>query len=203
MVIYRTLDEVFRTWSHVAVLRTLIDTNTGYTGNEVARAAGMHPNSAFKALSLLEGLGIVQRKVGGRDHIFSLNREHYLVQEALLKLFQVENRFLQKIITTLAAILKNNTYCAVIFGSVARREENVLSDLDICCIVNSNADGNFLRKSLSKEAVMLHKKFGIKLAPIFFTKAGFVKKKKTPLIKTILAEGILITGKHPGELIHG
>ena len=93
MIIYRAFDEVFRTWSNVAVIRALLDTNTGFTGNEVARAASMHPNSALKALTLLEGLGIVNRQIGGRDHIFSLNREYFLVQEAILKVFGIESSF--------------------------------------------------------------------------------------------------------------
>ena len=53
-------------------LRALIDTNSGFTGNEVARVSGMNPRSAFKALTSLENLGIVNRQIGGRDHIFTL-----------------------------------------------------------------------------------------------------------------------------------
>ncbi|MGA2623864.1 MAG: helix-turn-helix domain-containing protein [Bacteroidota bacterium] len=84
MIMHRVLDEVLRSWSHVAVLRALMDTSTGFTGNEVARVSGMQPRSALKALSSLEELGIVRRQRGGRDHLFTLNREHFLVREALL-----------------------------------------------------------------------------------------------------------------------
>lgn len=203
MIIYRVFDEAFRTWSNVAVIRALIDTSTGFTGNEVARASGMHPNSALKALTLLEGLGIVNRKRGGRDHIFSLNREHFLVQEALLKVFQVESKFPEVIRNTLASILKKQVYSAVIFGSAARREENILSDLDICCIVNSITEKLFVSELLSSKSQMLNKKFGIKLAPVFFTKAEFIKKKNSKLVKNIISEGITITGKNPKGLLHG
>lgn len=41
MIIYRAFDEVFRSWSHVAVIRALIDTANGFTGNETARVSGM------------------------------------------------------------------------------------------------------------------------------------------------------------------
>lgn len=203
MIIYRTFDELFRTWSNVAVIRALIDTNTGFTGNEVARTAGMHPNSALKALTLLEGLGIVNRQRGGRDHIFSLNREHYLVQEALLKVFQVESKFPEEVINTLASILKKQVYSAVIFGSAARREENILSDLDICCIVNSLMERLFVSDLLNKKSQILYKKFGIKLAPVFFTKAEFIRKRKSQLVKSIASEGIIITGKNPKGLLNG
>lgn len=203
MVIYRVFDEVFRTWSNVAVLRALLDTKTGFTGNEVARSAGMHPNSALKALTLLEGLGIVNRQIGGRDHIFSLNREHFLVQEALIRIFQVESKFPEELIKELESILKKHVYSAVIFGSAARREENVYSDLDICCIVNAAIDRIFVSDELNKKSQMIYKKFGVKLAPIYFLKAQFMKKRNSKLIKSIIDEGVLIAGKHPRGLING
>ena len=203
MVIHRVFNEVFRTRSNVAVIRALLDTNTGFTGNEVARVSGMHPRSAFKALTLLEGLGIVNRQRGGRDHIFSLNREHFLVQEAILKIFQVESKFPAEVINTLASILKKQVYSAVIFGSAARREENILSDLDICCIVNSVSERLFVSDTLNKKSQILYNKFGINLAPIFFTKSEFIRKRKSQLVKSIANEGIIITGKNPKGLLNG
>ena len=202
MIIHRALDEIFRTWSNVAVLRALIDTNTGFSGNEVARVAGMNPRSAFKALTSLEELGIVNRVVGGRDHIFTLNREHLLVQEIILKIYSIENKFMDEILRTLSTILKKHVYSAVIFGSVARKEEKSLSDLDICCIVNSPLELLFVRDLLNKKSSMLYKKFGIKLAPVIFLKDAFLRKKKSKLIKDIVGEGILITGKSLRGLIN-
>lgn len=203
MVIHRVFNEVFRTRSNVAVMRALLDTNTGFTGNEVARVSGMHPRTAFKALTILEELGLVNRQRGGRDHIFSLNREHFLFQEAILKVFQVESKFREELIKTLASILKKQVYSAVIFGSTARREENVLSDLDICCIVNVPMDRIQVNYLLDKKSQMLYKKFGINLAPIFFTKSEFIRKRKSQLVKSIANEGIIITGKNPKGLLDG
>ncbi|RJP60065.1 MAG: hypothetical protein C4543_05610 [Ignavibacteriales bacterium] len=203
MIINRVFDEVFRTWSNVAVLRALMDTNTGFSGNEVARTAGMNPRSAFRALTLLEELGIVNRQIGGRDHIFTLNREHYVVNEVLNQLFQKEMEFRNEIIKYLKSILKKRVYSAVIFGSVARKEEKALSDLDICCVVNSQMDVLFVQETLEKKSRELYKKFGVKLAPVYFIKAHFMKKKKTKLINDIVEEGILIAGKHPKGLING
>ena len=203
MVLHRVFDEVFRTWSNIAVMRALLDTNTGFSGNEVARVSGMHPRSAFKALTLLEELGIVKRQIGGRDHIFSLNREHFLFQEAILKVFEAENKFKEEIIKTLASILKKQVYSAVIFGSAARKEEKPLSDLDVCCIVDNQFYGVQVKSLLDKKSQMLNKKFGVKVAPIIFLKTQFIRKRKSKLIKSIVDEGILITGKSPKGLLNG
>lgn len=203
MIIYRVLDEVFRTWSNVAVLRALLDTSTGFTGNEAARVSGMHPNSAIKALTSLEGLGIINRQIGGRDHIFSLNRKHFLVQEVIIKVFEIENRFPKELFNALKSLLKKHVYSAVIFGSVARKEESVSSDLDICCIVNNMTDRKNVSALLDKNSPVLFKKFGVKPAPVIFLKGQFIKKKKSKLVQNIANEGILITGKNPIGLFDG
>lgn len=203
MIIYRCLDEVFRTWSNVAVMRALIDTNTGFTGNEVARVSGMHPRSAIIALTSLENLGLVNRQRGGRDHIFTLNREHFLFEEVIEKAFNAESRLFNEIIKQLEYILKKRVYSAVIFGSTARKEETPQSDMDICCIVNSPLDIIFVGDTLNKESETLFKKYGIKLAPVLFLKTSFMKKRRTKVIREIIDDGILITGKHPRDLIGG
>lgn len=203
MVIHRALDEVFRSWSHVAVLRALLDTSTGCSGNEVARVAGMHPRSALKALTSLEELGIVHRQRGGRDHLFTLNREHYLVRDAILSLYHSERQFPEVLTTTLAAILGKPVISAVVFGSVAKKEESAQSDFDLCCIVRTEAQKEVAREMLDCEAPSLYQRFGVKIAPVYFTLEELRKKSKSSLVKDILKQGKLITGKHPKDLLNG
>jgi predicted nucleotidyltransferase len=202
VIIYRALDEVFRAWSHVAVLRALLDTVSGCSGNEVARMAGMHPRSALKALTSLEALGMVRRQRGGRDHIFTLNRDHHLVQEAVLPLYAIERRFPEEITAAIAAVLTKRVLSAVVFGSVAKHLETPQSDLDLCCIVKEEGDKEKVRTILVSEASGLHRKFGVKVAPLFFTLSEFLKKSKSPLVRNIVKNGIVVTGKNPGGLLN-
>lgn len=203
MVIHRAFDEVLRSWSHVAVLRTLLDTTVGLTGNEVARVSGMHPRSAHKALSSLEELGIVRRQRGGRDHLFTLNRDHYLVVEGLLPLYQAEGKLLASIEQSLSAVLEAHVVSALIFGSVVRRQETPQSDLDICCIVRRESEKQAIQESLSSEASSLYKKFGVKLAPVYFSLEELKKRSRSPLVKEIRKDGKTIVGKRIEELMRG
>ncbi len=201
MAIHRAFDEVFRSWSHVAVLRTLVDTTTGRTGNEVARLSGMHPLTALKALSSLEELGIVRRQRGGRDHIFTLNRDHFLVKNAVSILYQSERQFEEEIYSSLSSLLRNKTVNVTVFGSTARHEETSLSDLDTCCVVRSDKDREALRSLLNQESSRLYREFGIKIAPIFFTLAEAKTRKNAPLLRRIAKEGKLLSGKKLEELV--
>ncbi|MBI3125874.1 MAG: nucleotidyltransferase domain-containing protein [Ignavibacteriales bacterium] len=203
MILYRVMDEVFRSWSHVAVLRALIDRTNGCTGNETARISGMHPRSAIKALGSLEELGIVNRQRGGRDHLFSLNRDHVLVKDLLMPLYKTESLFPHAITKEINSILKRHVISAVIFGSVARREEKPQSDLDLCCIVNSVRDKILVRELLNKKSKSMNAKYGIKIAPVFFTENEFKNKRQVQLIKEIISQGVLVVGKNPRTLIDG
>ena len=70
------LDEVFATWSHISVLRILMNTTRPLSGREIARLAHMTHRSCLRALTRLEYIGFVNRNRGGRDHLFTINREH-------------------------------------------------------------------------------------------------------------------------------
>ena len=122
----------------------------------------------------------------------------------LLHALKVERPHLKILLQlVLLAILKKQVISAVIFGSVARREEKPQSDLDICCVVNSIKEKNTVRALLNAKMRFMNVKYGIKLAPVFFTIAEFKKKINRRLINEIFEEGILITGKNPRELING
>lgn len=203
MVLHRPFDKVFRSWSHVAVLRVLQDTATGFTGNHTARLAGMHPRWALKALTSLEELGLVRRQRGGRDHLFTLNRDNYLLMRGILPLYKLERTFFNEVTAAIAVAVNRQAVSAVLFGSVARREETPRSDLDLCFIVKSNHQRKNLQSSLDDLSPSLYKRFGVKIAPIYFTLDEFRKKarRSNPLVMQILEAGRIIAGKHPKALI--
>jgi predicted nucleotidyltransferase len=203
MLIHHSFDEIFRSWSHVAVIRALLDSRSGDTGNEIARISGMQPRSALKALTKLETMNIVRRQRGGRDHLFTLNREHVLVRDAIIPLFERERDFLSHIAADLTSNLRKSAKNVTIFGSVARREETPLSDFDLCCIVESEKEKTVVRERLQEMAHGLHSKYGITVSPLLLTMEELQRKQKHRLVKDLLDHGILLFGKKLRVLIRG
>lgn len=203
MLIHRVLNEVFRSWTHVAVLRALVDSADGLSGNAVARSAGMHPRSAFKALTVLEVLHVVRRQRGGRDHLFTLNREHLVLEKGLLPLYTMEGTFMNEITRALSALLARTVVSAVVFGSVARHEEGLHSDMDICCITRGMSGKQRVREVLDAGTPALRRRFGVRLAPLVFTVHEFRALAGTTLVKNIAREGVLITGQPPRKILDG
>ena len=203
MVIHRVLNEVFRSWTHAAVMRALFDTTNGLTGNAVARSAGMHPRSALKALTSLEALHLVRRQRGGRDHIFTLNRKHFLFKKAILPVYSGERALRSSLEETLAGMLSPVVVSAIIFGSVARHEEVPGSDLDLCCITKNSLEKDRVRTVVNDNALHLSRKYGVALAPILFSEQEFRRKAHSRLIGDIVREGRVIFGKSPEKVLRG
>ena len=197
MIVYRVLDEVFSTWSNIAVMRALRYSQDGMTGRAIAKTAGMSPRAGLASLTHLEGLGIIKRIRGGRDHIFTLNSSSVLVHKSILPLFESEDEYHVLINNEIIAGLKNACLSVYVFGSVARREETKESDYDVCIVYDGSAVTKKLEESVYELGISLYKRFGISLAPFYISAAEFKKRlesNKSPL-QGIAKDGILLWGK--------
>jgi len=196
MVVYRVLDEVFSTWSNIAVMRALRFSQDGMTGRAIAKAAGMSPRAGHAALTHLEGLGLIKR-IRGRDHIFTLNRGNVLVSNSILVLFESEDEYCAGINKEIVVALKNMCVSIYVFGSVARREETDKSDFDVCIVYDGSAVAKRLEESVYELGISLHKRFGISLSPFYISVTEFKKRliSNKPPLQGIAKDGILLWGK--------
>lgn len=121
MIIHKVLDNVFATWSNIAVLRVISKVRIGLSGREIAKQSGMSAPSCLESLSSLENLNIVTRQRGGREHFFFLNREHYIVNKIIIPILNAENKFTTSIYTDIKAKLGKQTISLIVFGSTASK----------------------------------------------------------------------------------
>jgi predicted nucleotidyltransferase len=205
MVFHRVWDQVFSTWSHVAVLRALQDSAHGSTGREIARLAGMNHRSCLQALTELEALSLVRRVRGGRDHLFTLNREHLLVEEGIVPLLALERSFSRTLFSLLAKRLAKHATSVIVFGSVTRNEETPSSDLDLCLVLRAQKDKATVEAAVHSVAPELLRRYGARLAPFVLTRKEFVQKarRKLPPVHDIVKEGVVIAGVSLEGLLSG
>lgn len=196
MVFHHVWDRVFSTWSHVAVLRALQDSAKGSTGREIARQSGMNHRSCLQALTELEELFLIRRARGGRDHLFTLNREHLLVEEGILPLLALERGFSRSLFAYLSKRLGKQTKSIIVFGSVTRNEETPSSDLDLCLVVSADKTIAAVGAAVDSLAPQVLSRYGAKVAPFILTHKEFIRKAKRnlPPVNDIAKEGIVIAG---------
>ncbi len=204
MIIYKILNEIFTTYSHVAVLRELRFTKNGFSGREIAKNAGISPPSCLEALTRLEKLKIVNRQIGGNVHIYTLNFGNYLVKEGILPLLEIEQSLPNKIAALLKKTLSKKSVSVILFGSVARQEESNNSDYDLCIVYQTQSDKKKLGEIINLTRHDFYSQFGISIAPYFISLLDFkirAKKKLSP-VNNIVKEGKVIFGKSVRNLLN-
>jgi predicted nucleotidyltransferase len=204
MVVHKILDSVFATWSNIAVLRVLNKVKIGLSGREIAKQANMSAPSSLEALSSLENLNIVTRQRGGREHFFFLNREHYIVKKIIIPNLNSERKFSETIYSDIEKELGKHSSSLIVFGSTARNEEKIESDLDLCIVFNGTGEKSKIENIITEVNLSLFRKYGVSLSPFFISETEFKKRAgtKKPPVSDIIRDGIVISGKTIRKLLN-
>ena len=174
------LDAVLATQGHVRVLRALnaLPEGLAVSVRDLARRAGLrHPRTSVVLADLqLQGLARAQR--AGRADLYQLNREH-LLYPVLQRLFRDEEAseaaLLEVLRAGLAPAARHITE-AYLFGSVARSESEVTSDIDLA-IVAPEPETRALTEALDDVASVVKRRFGNELS-IHLSKKPVEKRRR-------------------------
>jgi len=143
------------------------------------------------------------RKVG-RSILYSLNKEHILIDEFLLPLFKKEERLFQSLTKTILDPLSGPKPISILlFGSqIEEKRARPDSDFDILCIIPDETDLKKFKKEISLSEAQTERKFGNRLSLLFMKRREFLKKRKKrePLLLDIEEQHILLFGKHFREI---
>lgn len=164
----------------------------------------MSPRAASLALSHLVRLGIVGRKTVGGAHQFAVNRERQLVFGALGDLFAEEKALSTTIGRRLLAVVDRGKCVSIaLFGSYARGDAAVGSDLDVLFVLRDSDRVPEARKALDEADGRFAASFGLRLSPYVIGAAEFVDrmKKGDRLMKAMVREARVIAGKPLAEVI--
>lgn len=185
------VDPVLGSSAKVRVLRALArNPDRSFTEAEIARAIGMSPNTVNLAVRELAGTGVVRLRDFGRAHQVALNRDAPLAGP-VLELFRSETTAVDLLARAVRGAVKKGESC-VLFGSAARGAMEPTSDVDLLIVAptwDAAAEasvriGQAARRVWPAKYRMLH-----------YTPAVVRKKRDTPLLRAIRAEGVLLAGK--------
>jgi predicted nucleotidyltransferase len=183
------------------VLRTLNARQVGLSGREIARISNISNRTAQIALANLESLGVVNRAIGGRDHLFTFNRKNKIAAELVEFIYKFENDFVNDVITIIKKKLSIDGVTLILFGSVSRKEEEIASDLDLCIVYSDNKSN--IEKLIHDLRGKLFEEYNISLAPFYISKTDFKKSaiKNLSPVNNIVKEGLVISGQPIKEII--
>jgi len=144
------------------LLETLVKySNRQFTINELAKEAGVPFASAWRLVRRWEPAGMIETGKVGRSVTVKLRRSEYLDSVlSLLKMSMSPQAFTARALRNLL-VKESGVKEAYLFGSVAKGNEKLASDIDIALLVEKEYDANRI-------VFEVYEKFGTKVVPITF-----------------------------------
>lgn len=197
MLFHQYLEELLGSKLKIKILRTLWKfQEKEFTIRELAKYLGISHTGIRKVLRNLERTNVVIIRTIGKSYAFKINTKSYAAS-IIEKIFKSEQDTLLELMKMLKKGLSTPEIVSVaLFGSIAQKKEAPLSDVDLLIMTKEKEKVENIVLRLQKQIV---ERFGNTISAYYLTQDDFMKKRKSPLIKQILKNHILILGKPLGE----
>ncbi len=165
------LDLLFGTYRQRVLAQLLLHPESSYHVRELARLTGTSAGTLHKELARLAEVGLLLREKQGNQVRYQANRECPVFAE-LAGLFR-KTSGLVDILADALRQLQPQPELALVFGSLARGEENAHSDIDLLLV----ADCRFADaiKALHPAQEILQREIN----PVLYSAAEFVRRIET------------------------
>ena len=187
------LDALLGNRGNVRVSRALMLYGAPLSVTQIAQETGMTPQGVRLVLDNLVGHGVVEVMGQGRTQLYSQKRGHPWVAP-LRGLFQLEQGLWTDLLKKLRALLEADSQvtAAWLYGSVARREDQPGSDLDLAVLLASKSDDGPVRTALETLENERHTPFSV----ICLTEEDLIAGNISPeWWRSVLREGQQLKGR--------
>jgi predicted nucleotidyltransferase len=173
-----------------AVLAALLRTDTPLTGRQVHALVSDNYSlwTVQEALKTLTRLGLVNTQTIGRAGVHTINEDHVSVAPLRALLDPIT-----ALTDTVREAVGEDVKTVILFGSIARGESHINSDIDLAVIAPADWDG---RTELEDT---VRTRLGNDCDVLVFTLEDFTHPLGTdePVVREILSEGIALIGSIP------
>lgn len=208
MRFHQPLDGILGSESRVQILRFLCRKGGEWSGRRLAAELSMNPVTTHRALRELREATLLDFRRTGSSFSYSLRDSHYLVRGVLRPLFDSEARALDHLTDLLREQiqrgLRSEVVSAALYGSLARREEQPGSDIDLFVLVRSAEAKRKAQEVFERFWQTLSAEFGNSLA-VYVNIVGEARDKRRsrlPLLENILRDHRLVWGRPLEEALH-
>ncbi|MDP8248210.1 MAG: nucleotidyltransferase domain-containing protein [Candidatus Tritonobacter lacicola] len=197
------LDHILGQLSKIMILRFMIHARLPMNGREIAKAVGLSHVRCHTILKELSEQGIITLRKIGRSTVYELQHDHIVVKHWLKPLFREEKQLKKRLARTVTKHLSVNPVSVILFGSIARKEDRLGSDIDMLLIMPGRANLKKCKRELSGAEEAVTQLYGNHLSPLLMKHNLFITKLKRedPFLKEVLRDGQQIYGKTIPELL--
>ncbi|WP_018902299.1 helix-turn-helix domain-containing protein [Rhizobium sp. 2MFCol3.1] len=197
------VDLIFGVDSNVRVLRVLARHGGLLSAADISQRAALSKSSTRLGLLSLEEIGVIFAEGTGYNRLYRLYPE-YCLADQIRSLFDVEDRRFADIVEAVkdsagskAPLVKS----LWIYGSVARGEDRLRSDLDVAVVAGAGdlaAVVETIRDSLAAHAERLG--FTASVVGLDMSDVERLARDRDPWWANAVADAIVLSGRRPEEL---
>ena len=201
MILHYVLEAAFGSPAKIRMLRILFTTPQPLSGRQVGELARLSHRGAIQALTSLVELGAVRQRRVGRAYQYSLSRDNAAVKTIIAPCIKAEAALIDDLKKNLTSQFGKNAVSLTLYGSLASGMEKRGSDIDVLAVANDDRTKLGLEEKAAALVPFYRERYNTLLSLHCFTLKELKKKKNSPLIKSVIQEGVLISGKPLGELM--
>ena len=166
------------------------------TAADVARRARMTHPAASAILRSLAHQGLVASSPAGRGFTYWMLRDNVYVQTLLETVFSAERRIPDEMIEDLCRELGPLAESVTLFGSYARGEQTIDSDVDVAVVVENESAKEGLQHALPDVGHGFARRFGARLSVLVYDRreAAELGRRSPSLWQSITQDYVTVHG---------
>lgn len=171
-------------------LDVLLSSSDALSGREVARRADLSPTTANLALGELEQAGLVTSRRDGRSYRWQVRSDNVLVRQ-IQQLARVQDEEAAQVVVD---ALGAEPVSVTLFGSTARGESGVASDVDLLLVAADRVQDLLFRRRAYQVSSALRSVLGRPVHVIVMDKDKLVRQRDSEFVKGVLRDGRTLRG---------
>lgn len=201
MKIRKVLESIFGSPAKVRILRALFNSPQPLSGRQVGELSGLTHRGAIQALESLVELGAVRQRRVGKAYQYSLSKGNIFVEKIITPCIKAEAGLFDDLKREIAAHFGKDAISIILYGSLARGEEKKGSDIDVIAVVKDEKKKSEIEGKAESAVPYFNERFNGLLSLHCFTLDEFRARKNLSMIKSVIREGVVLSGKPSGELL--
>lgn len=201
MVSQNVLESIFGSPAKIRILRALSVSPQPLSGRQVGELSQLSHRGAIQALESLVELGAVRQRRVGAAYQYSLSRGNMAVETIIAPSLKAEASMLDDLKRNITAQFRGKAVSLTLYGSLARGTGKRGSDIDVLAVVRDERKKKELEDKAAAGIPFFRERYNAVLSLHCYTLIELRSKKNLPMLKSVIQEGLLLSGKPLRELM--
>lgn len=201
MMFHHVLEAAFGSPAKIRILRVLCASPQPLSGRQVGELARLSHRGAIQALEPLVELGAVRQRRVGKAYQYSLSRENAAVKTIIVPCIKAEAALIDDLKRNVTSQFGKKAVSLTLYGSLVRGMEKKGSDIDVLAIASDVRIKQRLEEKAASLDPFFRDRYNALLSLHCFTLDELRNNMALPLIKSVMREGVTLSGKSIRELL--